>query len=350
MYMTESTDQRKRILHVSKFIMENFDEIHNRFTATDVLDYLGELNIRADRRAIYGDIAALSEVWDDYEIESVPRGAFYVRSRPFTFADLCLISQCVYAAKFISDEQAETLIDIIGDFGSKAEKEELLKEVKTISRVERAQTGQKNTLAMVGIIREAIRIKHRIRFKYIKRVLNSETKQIERNHGEPFTVSPYNLIMSDGYFYMYGYSDLAKAMRFYRIDRMRDVELTDTYQYGLEEYQKVDKESMARRMFFMSAGETKNLRIQFKNKLLDAVVDRFGLGSNVIYRPSGKQHFILSADIEVSPQFFGWLCSFGTDAQIIYSPEVAKEYADYLENIGAFYAADINEKETWAAK
>lgn len=150
--MTESTDQRKRILHVSKFIMENFDEIHNRFTATDVLDYLGELNIRADRRAIYGDIAALSEVWDDYEIESVPRGAFYVRSRPFTFADLCLIAQCVYAAKFISDEQAEILVDIIGDFGSKAEKEELLKEVKTISRVERAQTGQKNTLAMVGII------------------------------------------------------------------------------------------------------------------------------------------------------------------------------------------------------
>lgn len=342
--MAESTDQRERILRVAKYIMENYDAVHNKITAQDILDHLEEQDIYTTKRAVYGDIAAFDEVWkDDYEIDTVPRGGFYLRSRPFEYADLCLISQCVYAAKFISDDQAETLIDIIGSFGSEAEKEKLLQEVKAISRVERVQTGQKNTLAMVGTIREAIRIKHRIRFKYVKRVLNSETKQIERNHGEPFTVSPYNLIMSDGYFYVFGYSDLAKAMRFYRIDRMRDVELTDTYQYGLEEYRKVDKESMARRVFFMSAGETKNLRIQFKNALLDAVVDRFGMGGNVMYRPEGKRNFVLSADVEVSPQFFGWLCSFGTDAKILYPPEVAQQYSDYLANISATYTAATRE-------
>ncbi len=342
--MAESTDQRERILRVAKYIMENYDAVHNKITAQDILDHLEEQDIYTTKRAVYGDIAAFDEVWkDDYEIDTVPRGGFYLRSRPFEYADLCLIAQCVYAAKFISDDQAETLIDIIGSFGSEAEKESLLQEVKAISRVERVQTGQRNTLAMVGTIREAIRIKHRIRFKYVKRVLNQKTKEVIRNHEEPFVVSPFNLIMSDGYFYVYGYSDVSKALRFFRIDRMRDVELTDTYQYGLEEYMKVDKESMARRVFFMFAGETKNLRVQFKNALLDAVVDRFGMGGNVMYRPEGKRNFVLSADVEISPQFFGWLCSFGTDAKILYPTEVAQQYGDYLANISATYAAATKE-------
>ena len=44
--------------------------------------------------------------------------------------------------------------------------------------------------------------------------------------------------------------------------------------------------------------------------LLDAVVDHFGTGADVFYRPDGDSHFVVSTDITISDQFFGWIAEF----------------------------------------
>lgn len=60
--------------------------------------------------------------------------------------------------------------------------------------------------------------------------------------------------------------------------------------------------------------------LEFKNELIDAVLDRFGLDAAIV--PQDAAHFGC-ASVAVSPQFFGWLCAYGDGARIISPPEVA---------------------------
>ena len=70
--------------------------------------------------------------------------------------------------------------------------------------------------------------------------------------------------------------------------------------------------------------------------LLDAVVDRFGT-RYVQYAKVDEEHFGVTAKIEISDQFYGWLLGFGDNAKLVY-PEVAVEkFRDYLDRIREMY-------------
>ena len=84
----------------------------------------------------------------------------------------------------------------------------------------------------------------------------------------------------------------------------------------------------------------KRVSIRFTNDMIDTVVDRFGSGTDgnqVFYRPDGKTHFVLSADIEISNQFFSWVCGFRKKATIISPPEVIEDFMKFLDDIVTRY-------------
>ena len=60
----------------------------------------------------------------------------------------------------------------------------------------------------------------------------------------------------------------------------------------------------------MYGGEQRLVEIRFINPLLDAVVDRFGT-KDVQYDKVDETHFSVTAKVEISDQFFGWLLGFG---------------------------------------
>ena len=62
-------------------------------------------------------------------------------------------------------------------------------------------------------------------------------------------------------------------------------------------------------------------------------MERLGAVGDIIYRPDSPQHFVVTADIEISNQFFGWLASFGSKAKIMYPQSLAEEYTAYLQEI-----------------
>lgn len=64
------------------------------------------------------------------------------------------------------------------------------------------------------------------------------------------------------------------------------------------------------------------VRMRFRNILMDAVIDRFGM--NVPMHKDGEDHFIVNAEVIISPQFYGWLAGFGRDAELL-APESERE-------------------------
>ncbi|WP_289501755.1 WYL domain-containing protein, partial [Faecalibaculum rodentium] len=69
----------------------------------------------------------------------------------------------------------------------------------------------------------------------------------------------------------------------------------------------------------------------------DTAIERFGITPDVFYRPDGEQHFVVTADVEISDQFFSWVCGFRERAKIISPPDVVADMQKFLQQISALY-------------
>ena len=53
--------------------------------------------------------------------------------------------------------------------------------------------------------------------------------------------------------------------------------------------------------------------------------------------PEDEKHFTIHTDIEVSPQFYGWLCGLGRGVRILAPAEVVEEMGNYVKGIAEMY-------------
>lgn len=60
----------------------------------------------------------------------------------------------------------------------------------------------------------------------------------------------------------------------------------------------------------MFGGKQKRVSIRILNQLLDTAIERFGTSPDVFYRQDDEKHFVVTADVEISDQFFAWVCGF----------------------------------------
>ena len=64
--------------------------------------------------------------------------------------------------------------------------------------------------------------------------------------------------------------------------------------------------------------------------------DRFGT-KNVQYEKYDSGHFTVAPEVELSKQFFSWLCGFGNKVKIIGPEFVIEEFTAYLDKIRSLY-------------
>lgn len=125
-------------------------------------------------------------------------------------------------------------------------------------------------------------------------------------------------------------------MRTYRVDRMKDVRLLGEPRDGGKAFAAINMETYTQRVFSMFGGKQERITIRFINPLLDAVVDRFG-SKGVIYRKLDDTHFSITAQVEISDQFFSWLCGFGKRARLMEPPATVVRLKEYLDKIRGMY-------------
>ena len=328
--------QKYKALLVAKYLLEFTDENHS-CSALDLIDYLKyEHGIEAERKSIYRDVAALRDELG-MDIDGGQGGRYRLMSRKFEFDDLRILAECVYAARFISASKAKELVATIGEVGSTYQAETLQNETFLIDRV---KSTQKGTLNIISTINAAMAKKQdgkphtpqKISFKYMKHTIDNVNEVVARRKGADYKVSPYRLLINDGNYYLLAYNDGTQDIRTYRIDRMKDVKLLPEAREGKEAFNAIDLRTYTQRVFSMFSGEKRRVTIRFINPLLDTVIDRFGT-KEVSYMKDDDRHFTVSADVEVSNQFFSWIVQFGNKAKIVYPVDVAEEMKKFLEKI-----------------
>ncbi len=346
---------------VLQYLLKYSDENHP-LSAYDIIAFLEECGISAERRSIYRDIEDINKVAlmleEDCTIEEAEqmldkdeelklviydksRKGFYVRQRHYDLNDIRLLAECVYSSKFIAEGQAKRLVNVVCDFVSEYQAEKIRHNAFLTDRV---KTNNRSVLNNIAAINEAMSVKidgephipEKISFKYLKYSIENIEQQVERRKGTRYTVSPFQLLINDGNYYLLAYDDRAHDMRTYRVDRMKDVHFLGEPREGDELFKQIDLRTYTQRVFSMYGGEQRLIKIRFINPLLDAVVDRFGT-KNVDYSREDERHFSVTAKVEISDQFFGWILGFGRRAKIIYPDDVAEQFKTYLDKIRAMY-------------
>ena len=80
----------------------------------------------------------------------------------------------------------------------------------------------------------------------------------------------------------------------------------------------------------LAAGETLRLRL---------VVPRsFGVSAcTLLLTPDGEEHFLVTARVAVSPQFYAWVLGFGSEAEILGPASVREGLKEQLNEILSLY-------------
>lgn len=366
--------QKLKSFIVLQYLLKNTDEDHP-VSARDIIDYLADFGIYAERRSIYRDIQEINEVMyaldndctiafaseaiaEDADSEEKiivydpERKGFYAQRRNYEPIDIRLLAECVHASKFVSNETEHKLIDILCNLVSDEQAVQIRRDVEVVGRVKTTNERIYYSINTIydALSREQYGKRHepeQITFKYLTYNI-SDMKQIERRNGKVITVSPYKLIMNDGNYYLLAYESRSRKFWPYRIDRMRDVRPTGIPREGAEAYDKIDVANYTRRVFSMYSGKKQRVKLLFINRLLDTAVERFGRRGDIqddyrfvniapIYSQYDDGHFTVEATVEVSDQFFGWLLGFGRRVRILEPEAVRLDFKNYLDKVRAMY-------------
>ena len=351
-------NQKLKPYAVMQYLLRYSDE-NNPATAFDIIDYLADCGIEAERRSIYRDIEDINKVYlmieeectideaaemleEDETLKLVVydshKKGFYIRQRHFDLNDIRILAECVYSAKFIPQSQADRLADVVCGFVSEYQADKIKHDSLVIGRVKTLNHGVLNN---IGLLRDAMAAEldgephtpEKVSFNYLTHEITDIEKPVERRR--KYVVSPFYLIINDGNYYLLAFDDQKQDMRTFRVDRMKNLSFTQQPRDGEEAFKKLDMKTYTQRVFSMFGGEKKYIRMRFINPLLDTVIDRFGT-KGVSYTKADDSHFRISANIEISDQFYSWVCGFGKKV-MIETPDVAAGFAAYLDKIREMY-------------
>ena len=109
-----------------------------------------------------------------------------------------------------------------------------------------------------------------------------------RRNGEFYEVSPWALLWEDENYYLIGYDSAHKEMRHYRVDKMKNINVSEETVKGLEQIKNESYAKYSNRLFGMFSGDDVPVRLKVDNSLIGVMIDRFGQGIPVM-NPTGGE-------------------------------------------------------------
>ena len=323
--MAKSAGQKLKLLYIIKLLTENTDENHPASTA-DIIAYLGANGIHSERKSIYDDIEKLCDFgYDIVQVHSRLGGGYYMASREFELAELKLLVDAVQSSRFITSRKSRSLIKKLELLAGKQDAGKLQRQVYVAGRI---KTENESIYYNIDNIHRAIQENRQISFQYLDWNLN---KELVPRVGGKRKVSPWALIWREENYYLAAYDGVDGIMKHYRVDKMGNVNVLKDEREGLEQFEKVDPAVYTNLTFGMFSGDEETVTLQFPNRLIGVVLDRFGREADI--RPMTDRVFRIRVRVAVSGQFFGWLAGIGREAVIVSPAAVKERYQGWLTDI-----------------
>ena len=191
---------------------------------------------------------------------------------------------------------------------------------RTVHITSRAKSDNEKGYYIIDAINDAMNAGVKISFLYFD--YDGKKKQVLRNDGKPYTVSPYDLIWDGDFYYLTGYCDEREEVRVFRVDRIKkQPDLLEEPMVKQPRGYSVTKYTQeVFRMF--DTQEISEVMLQCENSVMKSIIDRFG--STIRTKSLDAEHFQVKVKVCVGPTFYRWVFGFGGKIRIV-GPDIVKE-------------------------
>lgn len=291
-----------------------------------LIQRLSECGLECTRQTIYADVKLLNSI--GYEIMCIrsTSNEYYIADRSFDMPEIRILLDAVQAASFITPQKTEVLVDKIAALGG-PNRAEILK--NNIMKYNTTKHTNEDIYYVVNELEQAIIQGKKVSFYYFD--YNENKEKIYRKNKKRYVENPYATVFSDDNYYLIAYSDKYKKAVHYRVDRMDNVRLCEEDIVVPE----IDIKKHKKELFGMYSGDEVRVRIEADKSLLDVIFDRFGEDTNIKLTDSGK--VVFKAEVQLSPRFIAWACSFGDKMKVLSPKRVVDEIISNIDTLRSLY-------------
>ncbi len=336
--MANRENQKLKLLWLLRVLWEETDERHG-LTAKALLEKLSVLGFSVERKSLYTDIEVLRQFGLDIELRQHDRAhTYHLVNRPFSLAELKLLTDAVQSFKLLPEEQIRALTDKIQSLTSRKEAMALSRQLVVTDRVHHPNDA---VCQSVDLLYSAIAENRRVTFRYFD--WNLKKQRVLRHGGRQYEISPWLLIWEEGNYYLVAFDCLKQSVRHYRVDRMTDMALTDLPREGREAFEALDPAGYGKGMFGMFGGQTELVRLRCLNKHAGIILERFG--QSVTLFPDGADHFTVTVRVVPCDLFYAWVIGFGNEMQLCAPPSAVSALRELAQK-----SLDVHSREESAVQ
>lgn len=328
--MAKGTNQKLKLLYLAQIFSEETDEDHG-LTLAEIAQRLSRLDINAERKTLYQDFEELRRFGMDICTNQEGKSfRYFLGSRTFQLPELKLLVDAVQSSRFITEQKSRELIKKLETLTSRSNANQLQRQVLIAGRI---KTMNESIYYNVDGLHTAIAKERQIQFRYFR--WGPDKTMILRHNGELYTVSPWHLCWDDENYYLVAYDSASGRIKHYRVDKMKNITITDLPRDGAETMEHLDLTIYTRRLFGMFGGEPIRVTLEGNDDMINVLIDRFG--DEIPLRRKDGDRVETRVDVAVSPQFLGWVASFGGKLTVTSPPSVKEQMRTLARKLSEQY-------------
>ena len=296
-------------------ILEKHSDSEHPIKHEKIVELLdSEYGLIIERKAIGRNISLLNEA--GFEIETTKKGS-YLAERTFEDSELRLLIDGVLSSNYITAKHSKALIEKLCVQSNKY----FRPRVKNIYSVnDWNKTENVSVFYTIEIVDEAIERSRQVRFEYNKYGADKKLHRTSRQ-----TLSPYQMILHNQRYYLMGYNEKWQEVRYYRMDRITNIELVNEPSTPLRSIKGfengIDYKRFSQGMPYMFADEPQMIEFIADGWAIDQIVDWFGKDIRIEERQDGR--FLVCVKVSINAMEY-WAMQYMNAVEII-SPKDLRE-------------------------
>lgn len=334
---------KERFLEVLHFFFTQTDEATGA-TIQDVVEHMQEKHgATVTNETVREDILTLSES-EEFPIHEC---SHYQKGRPKCY---------YYAGRLLNVQQLRVLLDAVNTSPviPKEERLVLMREIRRWTTDEKGERlkndvwvrpypteGHRTFSSDLEKIHRAIHERKRLTFLYghytfVEGEVTFTFRHSKRT-GQPrnYTIEPYEIYWHQSRYYLVGIQEDGKV-RHYRLDRMRDVSLSEETFIRNASFEKTIRHHLLH-SFHMYSGRFVTMTLRVDVALLSVFVDRFGIEEPTYTYQEEEQTFLFEHKVVGSQGLRIWLLSFGHQVEVVAPRSLRDEMKEEIQNMQQLY-------------
>ena len=294
-----------------------------------------EFGMSCDRKAVARNILALQEA--DFDIstyEDNGRG-YYLAARPFTDSEIRTLIDSVLASRYITGGYAKAMVDKLAGMATVY----FTKRAGTIAQASRwVHTDNPEVFLNIELLDEAIETHRKVRFIYNRYGLD---KQLHPRRDTAYEVDPYQIIASNGRYYLVGNYDKHDCVTNFRIDLITRVQVLETRAIPFESLpgkaRTMELADYAKYALNMYDGQVVTAVLRLKAERIGDVIDWFGKDPEVTEQePDG----FIRVKVRASDNGLRmWALQYGRIVEVLSPADLREQIRQDVTEIAERYAA-----------